>query len=99
VVFINNSGAPHTASFGGKQSVPSDPESPAAMKPAPGPSPQRLNASDFLNTGWLPPNAPPGAGPPARARSFTFAVPKAGNYGYVCILHAPSAMAGRIRAT
>jgi plastocyanin len=99
VAFINNSGAPHTTSFGGKQSVPSDPESPAAMKPAPGPSPQRLNSSGFFNTGWLPPNAPPGAGPPERARSFTFVVPRAGNYGYVCILHAPSAMVGTIRAT
>jgi plastocyanin len=99
VAFVNNSGAPHTASFAGKQSMPSDPESPAAMKPAPGPSPQPLNASSFSNTGLLPPNAPPGAAPPERARSFVFTVPRAGNYGYVCILHAPSGMAGTIRST
>jgi plastocyanin len=69
------------------------------MAAAPGKSPQTLNATDFFNTGWLPPNAPPGAGPPEAARSFTFTVPAAGTYAYVCILHSPSGMAGTIQAT
>jgi plastocyanin len=98
VVFVNNSGAPHTATFAGPQRLPSDPESPKVMKPAPGPSPQRLNPTNYLNTGWLPPNAPPGAGPPEQARSFTFIVPTAGTYAYVCVLHVPSGMVGTIRA-
>lgn len=97
VVFVNDSLAPHTASFAGKQKLPSDPESAKAMK-ATGTSPETLNATDFFNTGWLPPNAPPGSGPPLAARSFTFIVPKAGNYAYVCILHEPSGMKGEIVA-
>jgi plastocyanin len=48
--------------------------------------------------GLLPPNAPPGAGPPEAARSFSFSVPTAGDYQYVCIFHAPSGMAGMIKA-
>jgi plastocyanin len=98
VVFVNDSGAPHTATFAGRQRLPSDPESPKVMKPAPGPSPQRLNPTTYFNTGWLPPNAPPGAGPPERARSFTYVVPAAGTYPYVCVLHVPSGMAGTIQA-
>jgi plastocyanin len=98
VTFVNNSGAPHTASFGGTK-VPGNPADPAAAAPAPGKSPQALNDSDFFNTGILPPNAPPGAGPPEIARSFTFSVPKAGSYSYVCIFHAPSGMGGVIKAT
>jgi plastocyanin len=98
IVFVNNSGAPHTATFAGRQRLPSDPESPKVMKPAPGPSPQRLNPTTYFNTGWLPPNAPPGAGPPERARSFTFIVPAARTYAYVCVLHVPSGMTGTIRA-
>jgi plastocyanin len=97
VVFVNNSGAPHTATFAGRQRLPTDPESPKVMKPAPGPAPQRLNPTNYFNTGWLPPNAPPGAGPPKRARSFTFIVPVAGTYTYVCVLHVPSGMTGTIR--
>lgn len=98
VVFLNDSGAPHTATFAGTKSLPTNPESPEAMAAAPGKSPQTLNASDLFNTGWLPPNAPPGSGPPAAARSFTFNVPTAGTYAYVCLLHAPSGMAGQIVA-
>ena len=45
------------------------------------------------------PDAPPGYGPPEAARSFTFTVPAAGDYQYICILHAPSGMAGQITAS
>ena len=69
------------------------------MAPAPGKSPQTLNATDVFNTGWLPPNAPPGAGPPAAVRSFSFKVPAAGSYSYVCLLHAPSGMGGTLKAS
>jgi len=99
VTFVNNSMAPHTASFFNQTPPIQNPEEPAAQKPAPGASPQKLNAKDFFNTGLLPPNAPPGAGPPAAARSFTFSVPAAGDYQYVCIFHAPSGMAGEIKAS
>jgi plastocyanin len=99
VTFVNKARTPHTASFFNRQSPITDPEDPAARKPAPGPSPQRLNATDLFNTGLLPPNAPPGAGPPEAVRSFTFSVPTAGDYHYICILHAASGMAGTITAT
>jgi plastocyanin len=99
VTFVNNSMAPHTASFFNAQPPIVSPEDPAASKAAPGPSPQKLNATDLFNTGTLPPNAPPGSGPPAAARSFTFTVPAAGTFSYVCIYHAPSGMAGEIRAS
>ncbi len=97
VVFVNNSAAPHTASFRGTQALPQDPESPEVQNPAPGPSPQTLNNTDYFNTGSLPPNVPPGQGPPLAARSFTFVVPRAGDYAYVCIYHAPSAMGGALK--
>jgi plastocyanin len=99
VTFVNNSFAPHTASFKGSKTLPQNPESPEAMRPAPGPSPQTLNSTDVFNSGWLPPNVPPGQGPPEAVRSFTFVVPKAGEYSYICILHAPSGMGGTIKAT
>jgi plastocyanin len=99
VTFVNNSTAPHTASFFNKQPPIMDPTDPAVGKPAPGPSPQKLNATDLFNTGVLPPNAPPGAGPPEAVRSFTFSVPTAGDYQYICIYHSPSGMAGVIKAS
>jgi plastocyanin len=99
VTFVNNSMAPHTASFFNQTPPIVSPLDPATAKAAPGPSPQKLNARDRFNTGQLPPNAPPGAGPPEAARSFTFSVPTAGDYQYVCILHAPSGMAGAIKAS
>jgi plastocyanin len=99
VTFVNNSMAPHTASFFNQQPPIQSPSDPAAEKVVPGPSPQKLNAKDLFNTGTLPPNAPPGAGPPEAARSFTFSVPTAGDYSYVCIYHAPSGMAGVIKAS
>ena len=97
VTFVNNSGAPHTASFAGKGQLPQNPTDPAVSKPAPGPSPQTLNPTDVFNTGLLPPNAPPGAGPPEAARSFSFVVKTAGTYNYICLLHVPSGMAGAIK--
>lgn len=76
-----------------------NPEDPAALKAAPGPSPRKLNAKDLFNTGLLPPKAPPGCGPPEAARSFTFSVATAGAYRYICIFQAPSGMAGAIKAS
>jgi plastocyanin len=99
VTFINNSGDPHTASFKGTKTLPANPESAEAMAPAPGPSPQTLNATDLFSTGWLPPNAPPGQGPPEAVRSYSYKVPAAGDYTYVCLLHSPSGMGGTIKAT
>jgi plastocyanin len=98
VTFVNNSGAPHTASFFGKTAPIVDPTDPRTDAAAPGASPQTLDDSGFFNTGLLPPNAPPGAGPPEAVRSFSFVVPKAGTYAYVCILHVPSGMAGQVKA-
>jgi plastocyanin len=96
VTFLNGSGAPHTASF----NVPfQDPTDSRTDAPYPGKSPQTLTATGFFNSGLLPPDAPPGAGPPVAARSFSFKVPGAGTYSYVCILHSPSGMAGVINAT
>ena len=99
VTFVNNSMAPHTASFFNDTPPIMNPEDPAALKAAPGPSPQKLSSKGLFNTGLLPPNAPPGAGPPEKARSFTFSVPTAGDYQYICIYHAPSGMAGAIKAS
>lgn len=98
VTFVNGSSAPHTATFFNNTPPILSPEDPATAKPAPGPSPQPLTATGLYNTGRLPPDAPPGAGPPLAARSFTFTVARAGTYAYVCILHAPSAMGGTINA-
>ncbi len=96
VVFVNDSAVPHTATFPGKQTVPANPES-AEAKQATGKSPLTLNSTDLFNSGWLPPNAPPGAAPPERVRSFTFIMPTAGQYVFVCLLHSPSGMAGTIK--
>lgn len=97
VTFLNSSSAPHTATFFGEGAEPIvDPTDPRVDPPAPGPSPQELSSVGFFNTGLLPPDAPPGAGPPEAVRSFSFVVPKAGTYGYVCLLHAPSGMVGTI---
>jgi plastocyanin len=99
VTFINNSTAPHTASFFNKQPPILDPTTPQATTPAPGKSPQTLNLTDLFNTGLVPPNAPPGAGPPEFVRSFTFNVKNPGTYNYICIFHSPSGMTGVIAAT
>jgi plastocyanin len=99
VTFLNDSAAPHTATFSGNTPPIQNPTDPRADAPAPGPSPQTLNATDFFNTGLLPPNAPPGAGPPEAARSFTFTGPAAGNYSYYCILHVSSGMGSALTAS
>jgi plastocyanin len=98
VTFVNNSFEPHTATFKGTKQLPANPESPEAMAASPGKSPQTLNATDLFNSGWLPPNSPPGQGPPEAVRSFTFVVRAAGTYSYVCLLHAPSGMGGTLTA-
>ena len=96
VTFVNNSKAPHTASFGGAL-VPQNPLAPEVQQPQPGPSPQTLTAGVYLNTGWLPPNT--GAtGAPLAARSYTYSVPDPGKYEYVCVLHLPSGMAAELDA-
>jgi len=99
VTFVNNSMAPHTATFFNQHPAITNPTDPAVGKPAPGPSPQKLNSKDMFNTGLLPPNAPPGAGPPEAARTFTFSVPTTGEFQYICILHVPSGMGGAITAS
>ncbi len=97
VTFVNNSLAPHTATFGAGGQVPQDPTDPAVSAPT-GPSPftLRLTGGPF-NSGLLPPAAPPNAPPPEAVRSYTFQVPEAGTYPYVCVFHAPSGMAGSIK--
>lgn len=97
VSFVNNSGAPHTASFAGTGKLPQDPSDPAAQAPTPGPSPQTLNPTAVFNTGVVPPNAPPGSGPPEAARTYSYVVKTAGTYNYICIFHVPSGMAGAIK--
>jgi plastocyanin len=96
VTFVNNSAAPHTASFGG-QLVPTVPVAPNVMNPVPGPSPQTLAQGVYLNTGWLPPKTE--QGPSEAERSYTYDVPAPGTYEYVCVLHLPSGMAAEIDAS
>lgn len=97
VTFVNNSKAPHTASFGGSL-VPQNPLAPDVQQPQPGPSPQTLTSGVYLNTGWLPPNTGSG-GAPLAARSYTYDVTDPGTYEYVCVLHLPSGMAAEIDAS
>jgi plastocyanin len=96
VTFVNNSAAPHTASFGGTL-VPQNPLADNVVQPVPGPSPQALAPDTYTNSGWLPPKSK--GGPPVSARSFTFSVPAAGTFEYACVLHLPSGMAGEIDAS
>ena len=96
VTFVNNTSAPHNASFGGEL-VPTIPTLPDVVNPVPGPSPQTLAQGVYLNTGWLPPKTKPG--PDLAARSYTYEVPAPGKYTYVCVLHLPSGMAGEINAS
>jgi plastocyanin len=95
VTFVNNSTAPHTASFGGTL-VPTIPTAPDVVNAVPGPSPQTLAEGVYLNTGWLPPKTK--QGPALAARSYTYDVPGPGKYTYACVLHLPSGMAGEIDA-
>ncbi len=96
VTFVNNSGAPHTASFGGTL-VPPVPTADNVVNAVPGASPQALVPSTYLNTGWLPPKSK--GGPPLSARSYTYDVPDPGTFTYVCVLHVGSGMAAEIDAT
>jgi len=97
VKFVNNSQAPHTATFVGEQEAITNPVGPQTDNPAPGPSPQTLNKVDLFNTGLLPPDA--GAPPPPKAvRTYEYVVPKRGKYSYYCILHVLSGMGGDLRA-
>jgi plastocyanin len=97
VTFVNNSLAPHTATFAAGGQAPQDPTDPASLVPT-GPSPFTLKpAGGPYNSGLLPPAAPPSAPPPEAARSYTFLVPEAGTYAYACVFHAPSGMGGSIK--
>ena len=102
VTFVNESSAPHTASvFGAGSPENLTPFDEATVNPSPGPSPQALSSTGFYNTGVLPPNAaaPGEEPPPLQARTYSWTVPDAGTYQYVCIFHAPSEMTGEIVAT
>jgi plastocyanin len=99
VQFVNNSKAPHTATFSGTQPEITNPLDPREAEVIPGPSPQTLNTTDLFNSGELPPNVPSepgGSPPPLAARSFTYVVPAAGNYPYYCILHVSEGMSATI---
>jgi plastocyanin len=98
VQFVNNSQAPHTATFAGTQPPIENPLAPEASTAIPGPSPQILDTTNLFNTGELAPEAgdPP---PPLAARSFTFVVPSAGKYPYYCILHVASGMSAEVEAS
>jgi plastocyanin len=94
VTFVNNSAAPHTASFGGAL-VPQNPLAPDVQQAVPGTSPQALTAGSYFNSGWLPPKGGT-TGPPLAARSYTYSVADPGRYEYVCVLHLPSGMAAEL---
>ena len=96
VTFVNESAAPHTATFASGAQVPVNPTSPQAVQPT-APSPLTVTPTGGpFNSGTLPPNVPPGT-VPEPARSFTFVLPTAGEYAYVCIPHAQSGMVGTIK--
>jgi plastocyanin len=97
VSFVNNSLAPHTASFAAGGQLPQNPTDPSVGAPT-GPSPftLRLTGGPY-NSGLLPPKAPPNNPPPEPARTYTYVIPEAGEYPYVCLLHVPSGMAGAIK--
>jgi plastocyanin len=94
VRFVNNSLAPHTASFGGAL-VPLNPLAPDVQQAVPGPSPQALTTDTYFNTGWLPPKGS-ASGPPPAARSYTYSVADPGSYEYVCVLHIGSGMGAEL---
>ena len=97
VTFVNNSLAPHTATFASGGQVPQNPSDPSVGAPT-SPSPLALKTTGGpYNSGVLPPAAPPNAPPPEPVRSFTFTLPDAGTYPYVCIYHASSGMGGSVK--
>ena len=95
VTFVNDSAAPHTASFGGPL-VPTISIADNVVHAVPGPSPQTLAQNTYFNTGWLPPMTK--QGPLLPATSYTYTVPAPGKWTYACVLHLPSGMAGEIDA-
>ena len=96
ITFLNDSTAPHTATFAAGAQVPVDPTIPAALNPT-APSPLTVTPTGGpFNSGMLPGNVPPGT-VPETARSFTFVLPTAGEYAYVCIPHAQSGMVGTVK--
>ena len=98
VLFQNDSTAPHTATFASDGKFPQNPEDPAVQAPT-SKSPITLALTGAFNSGLLPPAAPPTSPPPLVARQFSFVVPAAGTYKYICVFHVPSGMAGSIVAS
>ncbi|GAC1542082.1 MAG: hypothetical protein NVS3B12_29940 [Acidimicrobiales bacterium] len=98
VMFVNSSAVPHTATFYNGKPPYQGPEDPSTRKPVPGTSPQTLNTTDLFNTGVLPPDAPPGHGPPLPVRSYIYKVPAAGSFAYICVYHSNEGMTGTIAA-
>ncbi|MEA2932808.1 MAG: hypothetical protein QOI56_1593 [Actinomycetota bacterium] len=97
VTFVNNSLSVHTATFASGGQVPTNPDDPAAAN-ATAPSPLVLRTTGGpYSSGSLPPAAPANAPPPPESRSFTFVLPDAGAYPYVCLLHGRSRMSGSIK--
>ncbi len=92
ITFVNESGAPHTASFGGPL-VPPNPEVDEVRQPVPGSTPQPLTSDAYLNTGWLLPASDRAPGAP---HTYTFDAPNPGTFSYVCVLHVGSGMVGTI---
>ncbi|GAC1534028.1 MAG: hypothetical protein NVS3B12_14230 [Acidimicrobiales bacterium] len=98
IMFVNSSAVPHTATFYNGKPPYQGPEDPLTRKAVPGTSPQTLNSTDLFNTGVLPPDAPPGHGPPLPVRSYIYKVPASGIYAYICVYHASAGMTGTISA-
>ena len=96
VTFVNNSLTPHTATFASGGQVPQNPNDPSVGAPTGAQPLILLPTGGPFNSGTLPPAAPPDP-PPEAARSFTFVIPEAGDYSYVCVPHVPSAMTGSIK--
>ncbi|GAC1361393.1 MAG: hypothetical protein NVSMB4_19240 [Acidimicrobiales bacterium] len=47
----------------------------------------------------IPPDAPPGHGPPLPVRSYIYKVPAAGSFAYICVYHSNEGMTGTIAAS
>jgi len=77
VTFVNTSSAPHHRELQRPRSTTRRTRAPTCRRPAR--RPRRWAATGFFNSGLLPPDAPPGKGPPLAARSFSFKVTTAGD--------------------